>query len=89
MNLDNIEVREYEARWNDEPDEGSFIATIAILRSEAESIAIDKLQEEDYDEFCRFDNDIFHYVYAYLGEKVEDLFQARGDTDFILIGDAY
>ena len=88
MNLDEIEVREYEAKWLDEPDEDSFIATIAILKTKEQSVALDKLQEDDYDEFYKFDQDIFHYSHAYLGDKIEDLYKDRNGTDFILIGEA-
>ena len=79
----DIRVEEHEMIWLDEeyPDK-TFYGNIAFFDSPEQADAYRVGVDNENPEWCDFDNSIMYYLYAYLGEQVEDLYPENSLTDF-------
>lgn len=79
----DIRVEEHEMIWLDEkyPDK-TFYGHIAFIESPEQAVALDNGIKNDDPDWCDFDNTIMYYLYAYLGEQIEDLYPENSLTDF-------
>jgi hypothetical protein len=84
--IDEIKVEEYLIAWLDEdyPQE-PFYARFGILETIEQELALNKgLQDNDRD-WISFDENVFYWISAYRGEKIEEYTKEQPNHDFYYV----
>jgi hypothetical protein len=87
--IDDIEIETHLIRWIDDgyPNRQSFYARFGILETPEQHIALNEGLENEDQEWINFDENIFYWISAYLGEKIEDFDEKIVRYDWVYVAE--